>query len=126
MTDLSRASATLRERLLSKIVMPGPATPCATWVGAYNVDGRKNGRKNRSRRPVIKAGPMRGPVLYVAPTMLTLAGVVPDRPDQTEALHSCAPPVNGVYTCVDLRCLRWGSRTENERDKRRGGEGGDA
>jgi hypothetical protein len=114
------ASATLRDRILGKIVMPGPATPCATWVGAYNVDGRRSGRRNRGRRPVISAGVFRGRTLYVAPTLLQLAGIAPSHP-AAEAGHRCPCGVrhDGLYSCVDLDHLCWVDRTENEADKRR-------
>lgn len=122
-TDPSTASPTLRERLLAKIVMPGPATPCATWVGAYNVDGRLTGRVHRGRRPVIfLGGGRRGRIVYAAPTLLAL---VDDRRlvvAAAEACHRGCPtgePVDGVYRCVDLAHLAWGSRQENEDDKRR-------
>lgn len=115
------ASPTLRERLLGKIVMPGPATPCATWVGAYN---RPSARSERARRkaacrPVICSGGYRGPVIYVAPALLMLAGIAPEHPDQIHAAHRCrmGVPFDGVYRCVDLDCLRWASRAENEADK---------
>lgn len=118
-----RATPTLRERLLSKIVMPGPATPCATWVGAYNTDGRRTGRVHRPRRPVISIGPRvgnTGVVGYVFPVLLHLAGVEPPTPAHTEACHRgcpCGAPVDGVYRCVDLAHGAWGTREENERDK---------
>lgn len=126
MPALPRASATLRERLLAKIVNAGPAAPCATWVGAYNVDGRKSGRKTRGQRPVIYLdGGDRGPIVYVAPLLLALAHDTALRPldpetgQPLEALHRCTPSWDGVYRCVDLACLRWGTRLENEADKRR-------
>jgi hypothetical protein len=114
-------SPTLRERLLTKIVMPGPATPCATWVGAYNIDGRRS-RSHRGVRPVIyPGGPNRKAVAYAAPTLLRVAGVEPERADQTEACHRgcpCGPSWDGVYRCTDLAHLEWGTRAENEADKR--------
>lgn len=121
MIDLSRATATLRERLLTKIVMPGPATPCATWVGGYNRHGFRR-RTRHFRRPVICEGGHHGQMLYVAPVLLTLAsdGVV--QIAGAEACHRGCPtgaPIDGVYRCVDLDHLRWGSRQENEEDKRR-------
>lgn len=123
---IPHASPTLRDRLLSKIVMPGPATPCATWVGAYNRHAwrRKTApRAHLACRPVIFAGGgHRGPMIYVAPALLHLhddRGLVVSG---AEACHKGCPtgsPVDGVYRCVDLAHLYWGSRTENERDKRR-------
>ena len=109
------ASTTLRERLLGKIVMPGPATPCATWVGAYNRQGLKR-RNHFFQRPVIRAGGKGSMVLYVAPTLLRLAEIEPERPEQTEACHHCptGTPADGVYRCVDLNHLYWGSREEND------------
>jgi hypothetical protein len=114
------ASITLRDRLLGKIVMPGPATPCATWVGAYNRHGRR-GRMRWFARPVIWLGGTFGPVVYVAPLLLKLAGILPEEPEQTEACHSCptGTPPDGVYRCVDLAHLRWGTRGENDGAHRR-------
>jgi hypothetical protein len=119
-TDLSAASPTLRERLYSKIVQPGPATPCATWVGAYNRHGLRRARR-LFHRPVVRLGAVGSPVVYVAPALLTLAGITPDRPDQTEACHTCptGTPPDGVYRCVDLDHLQWGSREENDGNHRR-------
>lgn len=119
MIDLTRATPTLRDRLLGKIVMPGPATPCATWVGAYNIDGRKTGRQNRGRRPVIQIGGIGSPVVYVTRLLLVLCGVQREHARQIEACHCCptGTPPDGVYRCVDLDHLRWGARDENEADK---------
>jgi hypothetical protein len=116
------ASSTLRDRILGKIVMPGPATPCATWVGSYNRTGART-RKMRwgahHRRPVIRAGGRGSRMVYVAPTMLKIAGVVPEHPAQIQACHDCpgGPAWHGVFFCVDLAHLRWGTQTENEADK---------
>lgn len=111
----------LRERLLGKIVMPGPATPCATWVGGYNQSrGFKKGHQGRYRsthRPVIW---WIASMVYVAPLMLEkIAGVARPSNQQNEACHRCptGTPIDGVYRCVDLAHLRWGSRAENEADK---------
>ena len=110
----------LRDRLLGKIVMPGPATPCATWIGAYNRPSARSARAGRkpAHRPVIRAEGRRA-VIYVAPLMLTLAEIIPEHPDQTHAAHRwrMGVPINGVYSCVDLDCLRWASPAENEADK---------
>jgi hypothetical protein len=113
--------AALCERLLSKIVMPGPATPCATWVGAYNRPSARSERAGRkpAHRPVISKGARAQGMIYVAPTLLQLAAIVPAREDQVHAAHRCrmGVPVDGVYRCVDLDCLRWASPAENEADK---------
>lgn len=119
---LDRATPTLRERLLSKIVMPGPATPCAVYVGAYNQVGASSVKKHckHHRRPVIRLGGQQTPVVYVAPLLLKLAGVAPNRPEQNQACHvGCptGPAWDGVYRCVDLDHLRWGTQAENERHK---------
>lgn len=116
--------SSLRERLLGKIVMPGPATPCATWVGAYNQSrGFKKGHQGRyvmSRRPVIWTGGSFGTVVYAAPVLLKIAGIAQPSEEHTEACHTCptGTPPDGVYRCVDLEHLRWGTRQDNERDKR--------
>lgn len=120
---LDRATDTLRERLLGKIVMPGPATPCATWVGGYNRPGRTAYRKTSKhhRRPVIRLGGQRTNMVYVAPTLLRLAGVQPQRPEQVQACHRgcpCGHAWHGVYSCVDLDHLAWGTQAENEQDKK--------
>lgn len=119
---LDRATPTLRERLLSKIVMPGPATPCATWVGGYNRPGRNSVKKARlHRRPIIRLGTRATSLVYVAPTLLRIAGVAPERPDQVQACHrGCptGPAWHGAFHCVDLDHLRWGDQRENEADKR--------
>lgn len=119
MIDLSRATPTLRARLLSKIVMPGPATPCATWVGGYSLGRRRTRGAVVHRRPVIQIGGRRSPVAYVARVVLTLAADRPSGIPAAEACHRCptGTPVDAVYRCVDLDHLYWGSRTENERDK---------
>jgi hypothetical protein len=118
--------AALCERLLSKIVMPGPATPCATWIGAYNQSrGFKKGHQGRyreTRRPVVRERPHQvgGVMIYVAPTMLRLAEIEPERAEQRQACHrGCptGPAWQGVYSCVDLDHLRWGTQVENEADK---------
>lgn len=116
---LDTASPTLRERLLSKIVQPGPATPCATWVGAYNIDGRRR-KWTAGRRPVIQVGARGSPVVYVTRLLLSLAGVPRAHAGQIEACHCCptGTPADGMYRCVDLAHLRWGTRAENEADKR--------
>ena len=116
---MNLASATLRERLLGKIVMPGPATPCATWVGAYNRQGLKR-RNFYFRRPVIWLGGTFGPVVYVLPLLLQLAGIEPERDDQTEACHCCptGTPPDGMYRCVDVAHAHWGSRAENDGNHR--------
>lgn len=119
-----RATATLRERLLGKIVMPGPATPCATWVGAYNKVGRRAPQKltRHHRRPVVRLGRAGTPMVYVAPTLLRIAGVAPEHPAQVQACHcGCptGPSWHGVYSCVDLEHLTWGTQAENEGHKRR-------
>lgn len=114
------ASPTLRERLLSKIVMPGPATPCATWVGAYNRPGRTSVKHSKfHRRPVVQLGTRGSGMRYVAPLLLEMAGTLP-APAQC-ACHTCptGTPPDGVYRCVDLAHLRWGTYRENEADKRR-------
>lgn len=114
-------SPTLRDRLLGKIVMPGPATPCATYVGAYNRPGQRSKRPHGRRRPVICAGGRFGVMLYVAPTLLRLADIHPPTPDHVHACHVGCPtgvPWNGVYSCVDLDHLQWGTRKENEGHKR--------
>lgn len=118
---LPGASPTLRDRLLGKIVMAGPATPCAVWVGAYNRPGRYSGKRSKHhRRPVIKAGGRASSVLYVAPTLLQLAAIAPAHPAQRQALHTCptGPAWHGMFACVDLDHLRWGTQAENEADKR--------
>lgn len=120
---LDRATPTLRERLLSKIVMPGPATPCATWVGGYNKVGKTSVKKHckHHRRPVIRSGSKGSPIVYAAPTMLRIAAVAPERPEQTQACHvGCptGPSWDGVYRCVDLDHLRWGTQAENESHKK--------
>lgn len=111
-------SPTLRDRILGKIVMAGPATPCATWVGAYNRHGRR-GRMRWFARPVVWAGGSFGPVIYVANALLRLSGAEPPTSEHREACHCCptGTPVDGVYRCVDLDHLRWGTRAENEADK---------
>lgn len=115
--------ALLRERLLAKIVMPGPATPCATWVGAYNRPGQFATRSQRKAayRPVIRERSWQqgGQMIYVAPLLLRIAGILPEREDQIHAAHRCrmGVPHDGMYRCVDLDCLRWASRAENEADK---------
>lgn len=121
------ATDTLRERLLGKIVMPGPATPCATWVGARNQSrGLRPGHQGRyvvSCRPVIWRGGSFGGTAYVAPLLLEIAGEAPPTDAHREACHAGCPTGrawNGVYLCVDLAHLRWGTRTENEADKRGG------
>lgn len=118
------ASSTLRERLLGKIVMPGPATPCATWVGGYNSPGKRTRKYKYSahhRRPVVRAGGRTTTMIYVAPTLLRLAGILPERPEQVQACHCCptGPAWHGLFSCVDLACLRWGTQAENEADKLR-------
>lgn len=113
----------LSERLLSKIVMPGPATPCATWVGAYNQSrGFRKGHQGRygmARRPVIWLGGSYGRVVYAAPQLLKISGAEPPSVEHVEACHCCptGTPVDRMYRCVDLEHLRWGTRAENEADK---------
>lgn len=123
--DLTMATVTLRTRLLTKIVMPGPATPCAIWVGSYNSVGRTSIKKHckHHRRPVARLGGRQTSMIYVAPTLLQLAGITPATSDQTHACHRCptGSAWHGVYTCVDLAHLRWGTPEENEADKREGG-----
>lgn len=116
------ATDTLRDRLLGKIVMPGPATPCATWVGAYNKQGLRR-RNLYFRRPVIRLGGIGSRIVYVFPTLLRLAGILPERPDQTEACHCCptGTPPDGVYRCVDVSHGVWGARSENDGAHRRKG-----
>jgi len=118
-TNLPHATDTLRERILSKIVMPGPATPCATWVGGYNVDGRRTRGHTPKRRPVVRLGGRGTTMVYVAPVLLTLAE---GPPDGRVACHRCptGTPADRTYRCVDLDHLRWGTRAENEADKREG------
>jgi hypothetical protein len=119
MIDLSAATPTLRERLLSKIVQAGPATPCATWVGAYNVDGRR-AKRNRGQRPVIQLGRIGSPVVYVTRVLLALADDRATVIVGAEACHRgcpCGPPVDDRYRCVDVDHLRQGTRAENEADK---------
>lgn len=117
------ATATLEERLLSKIVNAGPATPCAVWIGAYNQSRGRPGMPRRgkhpTRRPVLQIGGLGSAVMYVARLLLILAGVQRVHARQIEACHTCpsGTPWNGVYTCVDLGHLRWGTREENEADK---------
>lgn len=120
----SIATDSLRERLLSKIVMPGPATPCATWVGAYNQSrGLRPGHQGRytvTRRPVIWSGGTCGTVMYVAPLLLQLADIEPPSEEHKEACHCCptGTPPDRMYRCVDFAHIRWGTRHENEADKR--------
>lgn len=68
---------------------------------------------------MVCLGGARGPIRYVAPVMLQLAGQ-PGAPG-LQACHSCptGPPWHGLYSCVDLDHLRWGTQTENEADKGR-------
>lgn len=117
---LRAATPSLHKRLLGKIVNAGPATPCATWVGAYST-GRRRSTNTIHLRPVIQLGGRGSPVAYVAPTMLRLAGVVAESVDQREACHRCPTGTahDAMYRCVDLAHLQWGSRDDNERDKRR-------
>ena len=67
----------------------------------------------------MREGRRGSPMIYVAPTLLRLAGVVPAE-GQVHAAHRCrmGVPPDGVYRCVDLDCLRWASPAENEADKR--------
>lgn len=117
---MTNASATLRDRILGKVVMAGPATPCAIWVGAYNRPGKHSIKRRRPHeRPVVRLGGQNTSMVYVAPTMLQLAGIQPERPEQVQACHTCpcGAAWHGRYTCVDLAHLRWGSQAENEADK---------
>ncbi len=117
---ISGATNTLLDRILGKIVMPGPAAPCATWVGAYS-HGRKRSTNTTHLRPVIQAGGRGTPVLYVAPTLLRLFADAPPSDEHREAGHSCPCGTrhDAVYACVDLAHLRWVTRDQNEADKRR-------
>lgn len=114
--------ALLCERLLSKIVMPGPMTPCATWIGAYNRSaGLRRGHQGRYRatyRPVVW---YLASTIYTAPLLLdVVAGIRRPTAEANEACHKgcpCGPSWDLVYRCVDLAHLRWGTRHENEADK---------
>ena len=120
--DLAAATSTLRTRLLTKIVQPGPATPCATWIGAYNAVGQTSLKKHckHHRRPLIRLGGRRAPMAYVAPLLLALADRAPAQPAQVQACHRgcpCGATWHGLFSCVDLDHLYWGSQAENEADK---------
>lgn len=119
MANLAAATPTLRERLLGKIVNAGPATPCATWVGAYNRPGKTSVKGRRvHRRPVIRLGVVGSPIVYVLPLLLQLSGEEPTE-ERRQAGHTCPTRCDGVYSCVDLAHARWVSQRENERDKRK-------
>lgn len=116
------ATSTLHERLLSKISTTPTSSGCLHWLGAFNTDGRPRGRRYRTRRPVIQLGRVGSPVVYVAPLLLALAGDGNIRPTARDgvrlfALHRCAPPGDGIYRCVALEHLRWGTQMENEAEK---------
>lgn len=118
------ASATLVDRLLSKIEFAKHPGDCDLWIAAYNIDGRKHGRRFRGRRPVVQLGGKGTPMVYVAPLMLALSTDGNLRPvnedgERLYALHSCDCGQDGWYRCVTLSHLRWGTQTENEADKQR-------
>lgn len=118
------ATSTLVDRLVAKIDMTTPHPGgCHWWNGAYNIDGRKQGRRYRGRRPVICLGGQDGAIVYVAPLLLALTSDGNLRPTNRQgerlyALHTCGCGEDGWYRCVTLEHLRWGTQAENEEDKR--------
>ncbi len=92
------------------------------WGRSYFVH-RKNvseiGEKVVVRRPVVWYV---ASTVYVAPLMLEIiANICRPGPTRGEACHRGCPTGaawHGVYSCVDLAHLAWGSREENEADKR--------
>lgn len=120
------ATSTLVDRIVGKIRFSDVPGGCDIWTGAYNIDGRKNGRRNRGRRPVIWLGGNSGPLVYVAPLLLALQNGGNMRPTRhgvrLYALHNCVDGMcgdGGWYRCVTLAHLRWGTQEENEADKAR-------
>lgn len=116
----------LRERLLAK--MQFQVSGCIYWVGAYNTDGRKAGRRFQPRRPVIYLGSAVGYpniVVYVGPLILAIAGagdlqpVDPETGARLYACHTCRKAEgDDHYRCVAEEHLRWGTQHENEQDKK--------
>ena len=116
-TKAQRAS--LFERWMNKVVRHGGDKGCWEWVGAKSL-------KRNGKRGVIRVGGRSGRILSAARVGKILAtgakfndAAIAAR----ELLHcpvTCTNGGGGTIDCVNPRHTRWGTRVENEHDKKRG------
>jgi hypothetical protein len=107
------ASPTLRARIFAKIIRGPSRDACYTWRGKFT-------RKRGSKRPAICIGGRRPDgrrprVITVARLLLVLRDRVPlhlREAEELEAGHRCRNA-----ECVNVRHLRWQTRSENEESK---------
>lgn len=115
MSGTGRMRQSLWDRWAAKVDMSGGLDACWPWRGAKS-------HKRRGKRGVIQVGGRGSRVVSAARVALALvADGDYDKRDAhgqlLEVLHACGNGGNHI-DCVNPRHLRWGTRTENEQDKR--------